>query len=137
MARATGRTIPCTPVEARRRLEMARSALTIAEVAATGTAPGDTNTAVSNAVMAGIAAADAITGLALGERSRSQSHAAAVDLLARVAPDGRTLARDLQRLLTIKDDAQYSDRMLKPAQATTAIRQATTLVNAAAERATR
>ena len=73
------------------------------------------NVVGSLAVLAGIAAADAICGRALGVKSSSESHADAVDLLAKV--NGDKLAPTLRRLLSSKSDTQYSPRLLSPARA--------------------
>jgi hypothetical protein len=83
----------------------------------------------SLAVLAGIAAADAICGRALGERSASESHADAVDLLARVSGD--RLAPTLRRLLQSKTDTQYSPRLLSSARARDMLEWARKLVNEA------
>ena len=61
----------------------------------------------SNAISAGIAAADAICGAVLGERANDQDHTAAADLLAAVQPNGPALAKLLRRLLTDKSQLQY------------------------------
>lgn len=73
------------------------------------------NVVGSLAVLAGIAAADAICGRALGERSASESHTDAVDLLGRVKGD--RLAPTLRRLLQSKSDTQYSPLLLSAARA--------------------
>ncbi len=58
-------------------------------------------------VLAGIAASDAATCLRLGQRSRGQDHREALTLLRRIEPDGDGLAKDLDRLLGLKDNAHY------------------------------
>jgi hypothetical protein len=63
--------------------------------------------AAATAVLAGIAAADAATCHRLGIRSRGQDHRQAVDLVKSVVPHGDLLAKDLDRLLDVKDSAQY------------------------------
>jgi hypothetical protein len=63
--------------------------------------------AVAAAVPAGIAAADAACCKALGERSRSQDHRDAVNVVRDVAPGGPDAAKALSRLLALKDEAQY------------------------------
>jgi hypothetical protein len=63
--------------------------------------------AVSLAVLAGIAASDAACCKALQERSRSQNHRDAEQLLGRITPGGREAAGDLRELLNLKDKAQY------------------------------
>ena len=71
----------------------------------------------SLAVLAGIAVADAICGVALLQRSTSDDHATAVRLLASVAPHGQSYARDLRRLISVKSGVQYSPRLVSPAVA--------------------
>jgi hypothetical protein len=87
--------------------------------------------AAALAVLAGIAAADAACCVALGQRSRGQDHRQATDLLRQVQPDGLTLARDLARLLDIKDGAHYGAVYVTGQKAAAAIKQARRLVEAA------
>jgi hypothetical protein len=63
--------------------------------------------ALAAAVLAGIAAADAACCKALGERSRSQDHRDAVNVVRDVAPGGPDAAKALSRLLALKDEAHY------------------------------
>ena len=63
--------------------------------------------AVSNAVLAGIAAADFICCLSLGERSASSVHAFAAELLKEVPLVGSEARRHLRSLLAIKNMARY------------------------------
>ncbi len=63
--------------------------------------------AAALAVLAGIAAADAACCRRFGVRSRGQDHAQAVELVKQVLPHGAELARDLDRLLDLKDNAHY------------------------------
>jgi hypothetical protein len=65
------------------------------------------NVATSLAVLAGIAASDAACCVALGRRSRGQDHLQAVDLVATVEPGGKQAAKDLYRLLDLKDASHY------------------------------
>lgn len=95
--------------------------------------PATANTVASLAVLAGIAAADALTCLATGTRSRGADHHAATDLLRQVQPGGPKLAQDLGRLLSVKDACQYSDAFLSHAKALAALAQARRLVDAAVE----
>jgi hypothetical protein len=123
MVRKRGRTAACTAEDARRRLEEAREFLDTAEVV------DSANVAVSNAVLAGIAASDAACCSALGERSRGQDHSAAVELVTLVEPGGRDAGRSLQRLLSQKDAAQYGVARVSASTRKTALRQATALVD--------
>lgn len=73
--------------------------------------------AASNAVLAAIAAADAICGARLGSYNQSTSHADAVALLGTVRmppgqPEAKTLASALARLLDAKSNVQYSPAVI-------------------------
>ena len=91
------------------------------------------NVAASLAVLAGIAASDAVCCAALGRRPRSQDHRQAIDLLRQVAGVGGAMARDLGRLLAVKDDAHYGVLRVSGQRVTAAIRQAGRVVEAAEE----
>lgn len=67
-----------------------------------------TNVAVSNAVLAGIAAADAICGYTLGRAARGEAHDEGARLLESATPEGGHNANDLRRLLALKTNSQYS-----------------------------
>ena len=69
--------------------------------------PGEIKAAISSAVLAGIAAADAACCQALGERARGEDHREATSLVEQVAPNGPTAAKALERLLSLKDESQY------------------------------
>lgn len=87
------------------------------------------NVAASNAVLAGIAAADAICGKALQLRSNSSNHAEAIALLRR-AHGGDAAAIHLKALVAIKSAAAYEPRMVTAAKAGDAIQHADRLVAA-------
>jgi hypothetical protein len=130
--RPTGRTQACTTEHARTRLDQAQAFLQVADLV--GDEPDDLanpGVAAALAVLAGIAAADAACCAVLRQRSRGQNHRQAVALLAEVGPDGRTLARTLDRLLDIKDGAHYGMVFVSAQKAAAAIRQARRLVEAA------
>lgn len=63
--------------------------------------------AVSNAVLAGIAASDTICCSVLGKRSASWDHRDALRLLRSVPDVGKQAENRLRLLLAIKDKAQY------------------------------
>ena len=63
---------------------------------------------VTLCIHAGIAAADAICSLALGEHAQGDDHNAAVSHLAKVRPNGQDLGDSLRVLLTMKTRAGYS-----------------------------
>jgi dTDP-4-dehydrorhamnose 3,5-epimerase len=81
--------------------------LALALLAATEQSAASKKAAATLAVDAGIAAADAACCKALGRRNRSQNHRDAVALLSQVKPGGTEAANGLERLLGLKDDAQY------------------------------
>lgn len=83
---------------------------------------------VTLCVHAGIAAADVICCARLGEHATGQSHAEAVELLARV---DKTSARDLSKLLGMKTRAGYSSTLISAANARAALRGATRLLGVA------
>ncbi len=88
------------------------------------------STVVSSlAVLAGIAAADAICGVTLKQRSSSDDHAEAVRMLATISPRGKDYARDLRRLVAAKSGVQYSPRLVSPAVARDLTKYARRLVN--------
>lgn len=92
------------------------------------------NSLVSNYVLAGIAATDAICCLALGEHSQSDDHREAIGLIERVNPDGRELGKALSTLLGLKTTAQYGAEPLTEERVKRAQRSAEKLVNAARDR---
>lgn len=106
--RRGGRTQSCSVGDAGVRSRHARAFLDTGElVSSVDDELANPNVAAALAVLAGIAASDAICCVALGERSRGQDHRQAIDLLNGVESQGRDWARDLARLLDIKDGAQY------------------------------
>jgi hypothetical protein len=83
------------------------------------------------AVLAAIAAADAICGLQLRKYSRGPDHRQAVALLETVDSIDRTLPTKLSRVLSSKDNAHYSPRLMSLADARSLVRSAEALVEAA------
>ena len=86
------------------------------------------NVCVGVAVLAGIAAGDAICAAALGERYSGQDHDAAADLLGRVDP---TFGKLLGDLVSLKATSHYGSGLLSATQRKTALRCATSLVTQA------
>lgn len=87
----------------------------------------------AQAVLAGIAAADALCGFSHRKKwSRGQDHAQAVKLLGEVALRDITLPAKLQRLLADKDAAHYSPNLLTIEKAKTMLRHAAALLTEAA-----
>ncbi|WP_157987659.1 hypothetical protein [Jiangella endophytica] len=110
---------------------MAQEYLQLAEFAASEDRRAANNAAAGNAVQASIAAADAICCLRLGRYHTGEDHRAAVTLLERVQPNGTDLARDLAKVLAIKDQAHYSGEGVAATRLTSVLRSATRLVGAA------
>lgn len=125
MSRARGSRQPCTTQQTRQRLVDARQFLEAAKLL---DAP---DVVATNAIHAAIAAADAITCHALGERSNDGNHASAVDLLRRV--DAR-LATALKRALDRKTQAGYESADISAADAASCVRWAEQLLDGASAR---
>jgi len=126
------------PIAAQGRLRVARAYLDVADLALAEDSPGEfANVAAGTAVLAGIAAADAICGFRLGQRHRGEDHRGATRLLEQATPDGKTLAGHLARLLGAKDTAHYGIALIGVSDARAAIRRARSLVERAAEEAER
>jgi len=136
MAKATGRTAVCGRAEALTRLRQAEAFVLTAELCLSEA--DDPNlplagTAAALAVLGGIAAADAVCCAKLGRRSRGQDHRQAVDLVATAQPGGAALAKDLERLLEIKDKVHYGAVVVGHAEATAAVAQARRMVTSVSD----
>lgn len=132
--RRSGRTAACNRADADVRLRHAESFLIVADLVldqADDPILALSSVAASLAVLAGIAAADAACCAALGRRSRGQNHDEAVVLVRTVEPGGEAMARDLGRLLSLKDDAQYGVLVVSPERVRSAVSWARRLVAAA------
>jgi len=125
------RTRACDKSAARSRLDQAQAFVEVAEIAHDLGDDSTFNVAGVLAVLAGVAAGDAACCAALGKRSRGQDHREAVAVVKLVPGEGAQMARDLERLLRIKDSAQYGIYTLGGQQVLAAIRQAKSLVRAA------
>ncbi|MBT2517669.1 hypothetical protein J7E29_09515 [Streptomyces sp. ISL-90] len=86
------------------------------------------NTVGSLAVLAGIAAGDAICGATLGRRAAGENHAEAVALL-RLSEPGKRLAPALSRLIDSKTEVQYAATILTEARARDLLKAAHRLVD--------
>ena len=86
------------------------------------------NVVASLYVLAGIAAADAICGLALGKKAAGESHLEAASLLSTATINGGEYAKDLRRLLSVKSNAQYSADMISAEASSNTRKWATRLV---------
>ena len=127
------KTRDCTPREALRRLSAARKFLEAAELYVADEDPDGRRVAVSNAVLAGIAASDAVCCARLGRHAVGDDHRAAVELVGSIGPEGRQVVKALTSLLSVKHKAQYQTAAVGKADATAAVRRAQTLI-ATAER---
>jgi hypothetical protein len=125
VSRTTSARKPCEVKHARQRLIDARQFLEAAELLDAA------DVVATNAIHAAIAASDAITCVALGERSSGQRHLAAVELLRRV---DTKLATTLKRALDRKTQAGYESTDISRADAASCVRWARQLVRAAESR---
>lgn len=130
MNRRSGRVVVCSLSEARARRGQARAFLEAAE-AVFGEAPREAHVAAALAVLSGIAASDAICGLALRRWSRGSDHGQALELLRTVAGLEGGLVVSLKRLLDQKDAVHYSPDLVTADRAQGMLRQARALVEAA------
>jgi hypothetical protein len=138
---------PCTAEDARTRAAHARAYLEVAKlIRSDADKPGDLNfnhVAAGNAVLAAVAASDAICCRLLGQRARGQDHRDAVALLDQVrfgsgtdeaqARRARDLAKSLGTALDLKDDSHYGTLMIGAPELRRLIRAAENLVSAARE----
>ena len=129
MARRVSRAQQCSAQDARSRRDHARKFLEVAEIAADEHEqdPEYASVAVSLAVLAGIAAADAACCKALGERSRGQDHHDVEVFLQRIA-GGEEACRELRALLDLKDEANYGFFNVSAAELRRALRRARALL---------
>jgi hypothetical protein len=84
------------------------------------------------AVLAGIAAADAICCTRLHKLHRGTDHRQAVDLLRTALPSGRKEPSVLARLLDLKDEAHYGVYDVSQERARSAVQWSVQLLRAAA-----
>jgi hypothetical protein len=117
---------------ARSRRQIAEKYLEVAQIAALEDGVA-INVTIGVAVLAGVAAGDAICIDALGERYSGTDHAAAADLLTRVDAE---MGKYLRALTHVKSASHYGDNILTETDRLRAIRQATALVLEAARRTT-
>lgn len=87
--------------------------------------------AAALAVLAAIAATDAICGLQLGRYSRGQDHDSAAALLDTVDLPDSTLPAKLRRVLASKDNVHHSPQLISKTDARALVRQARVVVDAA------
>lgn len=137
----------CAAEDARVRCRQAAAYLETARlVTSDGSLPADydyNHVAAGVAVLAAIAASDALCCRLLGERARGQNHRDAVDLLATVrfgegnpaaqAKRARDLSAALATVLDFKDEAHYGTTLLGAAQVRRLIKGADKLVKSAVD----
>jgi hypothetical protein len=131
MSGRSGRTETCSKAEARNRLNHAHAFVDTAELVLGTDDDASENVAAALAVLAGIAACDAVCCVRLGKRARGPNHREAVDLLATVAEVGPNMGKDLARLLEVRDNAHYGIYYLTRAKATQTLTWAKRLVTTA------
>ncbi len=124
----SARTSPMDATAVRARAAQAKIFLVTARLTV-GDSPAANSVAGTNAVHAGIAAADAICGKTLGYCARGENHDDAVDLLARAITDGGP-SKNLARLLSKKSLAGYSPTMLTDSKTAELVTYAERLVEA-------
>jgi len=134
MARKSS-TSPLSAAEARGRLKDAQAYLELAELGAASTSPAERRVSGSNAILAGIAAADAICGLSLGERSSGDDHIQAAALLERAVRPRTKTVTNFRRLVTDKTPIQYGVQPVSVADAAALLKWAKEIVADAVQRA--
>ncbi|MFE6966710.1 hypothetical protein ACFVAJ_16500 [Agromyces sp. NPDC057679] len=99
--------------EVKVRIADAKKGLEVAELYIEETDPASWKASGSNAVTAGIAAADAICGHVLGYTSSGQNHLEAIAVLNEATSSAKKPATNLRRLLDQKTDYQYGTSVMK------------------------
>jgi len=126
------KTVPADRDAARQRLRTARAYIEVADLVLGERGRVEMpSVAAGLAVLAGIAAADAICAARLQMIHRGQDHRGAVQLLEKATPDGARLASSLRRLLDVKDAAHYGVVVVAHQRARDAVRWAQLLVDRA------
>lgn len=133
MSRPKGHTQDCTKAEAKTRLKQARLYLDVAKMVLTAKPGEEVTVATGNAVLAAIAAADAICCAAAGSRYRGLDHAKAADHLEQVTGD-KKLAGLLRDTVELKDGGHYGLMNVQVTRAKSAVRKAGQLVDEAEKR---
>jgi hypothetical protein len=128
-------TAPLNNAEARARLSEARAYLETAELHVASNSQAERKVSGSNAILAGIAAADAICGLILGERSSGEDHTQAVTLLTQAVRPAKKAPNSLRRLLSEKTPVQYGVQPVSAADAAQLLKWARDVVEEANARA--
>lgn len=120
--------------ESRLRLKAAQAYLQVAELVLEEQDQDELlNVTAGLAVLAGIAASDAICARHLGCIHRGDDHRAAAALLEQAVPDGAKLGATFRRLIDLKDEAHYGVLVVAARKARDAVRWARQLVNRAVD----
>ncbi|WP_353951722.1 hypothetical protein V6K52_19190 [Knoellia sp. S7-12] len=117
--------------QARARRIIAARYFEVADLASSEEGPGANNVVVGIAVLAGIAASDAICLSATGSRYAGEDHAEAARVLGRV---DKGLGNELSKLVRLKPSAHYGSTFISDSDRVRALRAAATLVEAATNR---
>ena len=133
MTRGRDRVEDCGAEQARTRLRQAEAYLDVAGSVLAEGAPEATTVAAGNAVLAAIAAADAICCAAAGSRYRGSDHRGAADHLEAVTGD-KKLGTLLREVVDLKDASHYGLAGVAAARAKSVVRKATAIVDAARSR---
>ena len=130
------RSAECGKGEANVRLNNANQFMSVAEIVNSSVEDGVdvelASVAAALAVLAGIAASDAVCCLKLLKRSRGNDHQQATEFLSQVT-GGEKVAAMLSELLSLKDTAHYGVIQISGGQLKVAMRRAKTLVDFANE----
>lgn len=129
---AKSKTVPADGEAARQRLRSARAYIEVADLVLGERDRAEMPAVAAGlAVLAGIAASDAICAVRLQLIHRGQDHRGALELLKQATPDGGKLANTLGRLLDVKDAAHYGVVVVASQRARDAVRWAQLLVERA------
>ena len=109
MASKMGASSTCGLEQAKNRLDVAKQYQELAHLKAREKLGAARNVAVGNAVLAGIAASDAICCWHFGKRSSSSNHSDAVLLLAKA---DKKLAKHLSILIGDKTTSHYGEKFI-------------------------
>ncbi len=131
--RAGPNVTPVTAAEASRHLDKAMEYLRAAQYALES---GDLDAAGGNAVLAGINAADCVSGVVNGNRWNG-AHEQATAHAKTAGPDGRAVGAQLAKLLRKKTQAHYEQTRLRPAEAADLVKAAERAVEVAERSAAR
>jgi hypothetical protein len=113
------------------RLGVAREYFLLASLEASEDRAFAHNAAAGNAVLAAVAASDAICCVLRGLYHRGDDHNGAVDLLRSVGANGPELAKDLAKVLAVKDQVHYSGEPIPASEMRTVLRSTSRLVDEA------